>query len=183
MKFQIREPTDMPLWQVSEQLSAVDRFRENLPRGPLRLSCELAIMELENYKREFIEKYERETRRIRSSLLHTMSKERFDRDYVHPRLIIDGQPVLRLALYNIRIASHKGHIVQFLRDQGFHDVFVENVRVSRASTTATLTTKSLATSCRLQALSCLSRMKWHYAESQALYVLSRRCIHQPRMQA
>ena len=112
----------MPLQQVSEQFSELGRLKLSLPRGPFRTSVEIAEIELEEYKRTFIEKYERETQRIRSSLVHTQSKERFDREYTHPRLVINGQPVLRLFLYGIRMRTHKGAIIRFLQEQGFTGV-------------------------------------------------------------
>ena len=152
----------MPLEQVTEQFAALERLRLSLPRGPLRTSCELAELDLDKYKREFIDKYERETRRIRATLTLTQSKERYDREYVHPRIVINGRPVLRLFMYGIRLCTHKRSLYQFLRENGFPDVRVEEMCVTKRTTNAVLSTESVETSCRLQTLSCLSRLKWHY---------------------
>lgn len=56
----------MPLEQVTEQFALLNEFRLSLPRGRFRTSCELAEIELEQYKATFVQKYEREAARVRA---------------------------------------------------------------------------------------------------------------------
>ena len=156
----------MPLRQVHEELEKLERYRDSLSHGPERHSCEIAELHLRQYLLEFEEFYERSVRRIRLDLRNTKSKERFDRDYAHPKLFINGKPVLKLFLFNIRVPAGRRQIARLLADLGASSVKIGRVYSRSYNTTALLDAGDLGMSCMLQTRSCLNKIKWTYRKGE-----------------
>ena len=79
----------MPVRILVGELENLERWKQRQPRGNSRTKAELAEIHLLRFRDEFVRRYERERMAVLRAMRESVARNRYDRTYTLPRLLIN----------------------------------------------------------------------------------------------
>lgn len=159
--------------KLRELRAQLNRFRNSSVDEQTRADCFRADWELELFENFLSQKLEFRDTRMCMVRHHTVADFPTVHDPPIPQLFHNNTPISRLFLRDINYRIRKNELREVLIAQDCEDFEIESLKHTKTGTVATISCKSLASSCKIQVKACKKELIFTDPKGKISYIKTR----------